>query len=1069
MTTSSRNPLRSPADLIRTFGQHAKNLVAAALGVALIGSSVLAQAQLPGESSDVGITKTAPANTTVGSNITYTIVVTNHGPGPATGVTMVDVLPLGATYVSSSSTVGTTSNVLGTETATIGNLASGQSATILLTATAGLVGLLPNSAAVVSTSLDLNQVNNVALASTEVGPSTASSDVGITKTAPASAVIGSNFDYTLTVTNNGPDTAVGITAMDVLPLNVTYVSSSSTVGTTSFELGIVTASIPSLASGASAVITITVQANLAGPVVNTAEVSVLSLDSNPLNNVAITITNLGVGGSAASDISVNKLAPASAALGSNFDYTIVVTNSGPDAATGVELLDVLPPIVTYVSSSSTIGTTSFAAIPGTVTASIGTLAAGASATVTITVTATLPGVAVNTATANLTSLDATPLNNVDVTETLILTGELLPVDVSIVKSAPATAVQGTNFTYTLTVANAGPNTASNVIVTDVLPVQVAPVSAASTAGTPSFTGNVMTVSLGDMAAGATHTITVLVTANLSGLAVNTAEVVSASPDAMLLNNISAVTTIILPAGTGNTANLSINKQGPANATQGSSFAYTLTVTNTGPNPAVNVVVTDVLPAQVTYVSSSASAGSTSQNLGVVTANLGDMAVGQVQTVTINVTASLIGIAANTAVVNSSTVDPAPADNSDVVLTTITTGIPPVLSANVAIVKSAPAAATVGNNFNYTLTVSNNGPDAAIAVVVTDVLPAQVSYVTGSSTAGTVSHVAGVVTAQLGNMASGAVATISITVSANVPGLAVNTAQVFTTSVDANGTNNISTASTLIGSGGISALPTNLSITKSASADFVEAGTTFTYTLVYQNNGPNVGVNVQVADTMPAGLTILSVSATGGGVVNSSSSAMTVDYAVFPAGTSQSAVILVYIQPSTIGIVTNTATISGANEETTQGDNSASATILVDAFTPGCGPDLGGAWPVTTSIQRATTTSLGYKAKVKFLGKIYITNLGSVVTTPTLARYFLSTDQKWDSGDLLVGAKKIKPIKPGAFKKLKVKAKIPIGINPTGKYLLVVIGNPAFDSVEECRQSNNFLISSKIPPPLPKKR
>src|SRR5688572_5528668 len=69
--------------------------------------------------------------------------------------------------------------------------------------------------------------------------------------------------------------------------------------------------------------------------------------------------------------------------------------------------------------------------------------------------------------------------------------------------------------------------------------------------------------------------------------------------------------------------LSLAKAGPSGrAPTGRNMTYTLTVANGGPETATDVVVTDTLPASVTYVSATPSQGSCTQAAGIVTCNLG---------------------------------------------------------------------------------------------------------------------------------------------------------------------------------------------------------------------------------------------------------------------------------------------------------------------------------------------------------------------------------------------------------------------------------------------------------------
>lgn len=125
--------------------------------------------------ADVGVTKVdAPDPVAVGSNIAYTMVVTNHGPGHAPDAALSDVLPAGVTFVSASTTLGSCSFAAGTVRCSFGTLAVGQSATVTLVVRADQAGTIVNTAGVSTSVSDPNVANNqVATAVTTVqGPFT---------------------------------------------------------------------------------------------------------------------------------------------------------------------------------------------------------------------------------------------------------------------------------------------------------------------------------------------------------------------------------------------------------------------------------------------------------------------------------------------------------------------------------------------------------------------------------------------------------------------------------------------------------------------------------------------------------------------------------------------------------------------------------------------------------------------------------------------------------------------------------------------------------------------------------
>ena len=118
--------------------------------------------------------------------------------------------------------------------------------------------------------------------------------------------------------------------------------------------------------------------------------------------------------------------------------------------------------------------------------------------------------------------------------------------------------------------------------------------------------------------------------------------------------------------------MAITKTGaPQPVLQNATLTYTVKVTNNGPQTATGVVITDTLPSQVTFVSATATGiGICSQAAGIVTCNYATMVSGDVETITIKVTAITPSLALNTAVVNSTTPDPTLGNNTATFTSTI---------------------------------------------------------------------------------------------------------------------------------------------------------------------------------------------------------------------------------------------------------------------------------------------------------------------------------------------------------------------------------------------------------------
>src|SRR6185295_15277362 len=188
-------------------------------------------------------------------------------------------------------------------------------------------------------------------------------------------------------------------------------------------------------------------------------------------------------------------------------------------------------------------------------------------------------------------------------------------------------------------------------------------------------------------------------------------------------------------------------------------------------------VTDTFPAACTSVSytSVAAGGATGNTAGPAAGNISDLALNLpagssvTYTATCTISGSATGTLDNTATVSSSTPDPNAGNNSATDSDTITA---PVV-ADLSLTKTAPGGTVnVGDNVVFTLTVTNNGPSNATGVVVTDNLPACLTYVSNDCGAGFANPT---LTWNVGALANGTSATCHLTATVNQTGTCVNIA------------------------------------------------------------------------------------------------------------------------------------------------------------------------------------------------------------------------------------------------------------------------------------------------------
>jgi uncharacterized repeat protein (TIGR01451 family) len=276
------------------------------------------------------------------------------------------------------------------------------------------------------------------------------------------------------------------------------------------------------------------------------------------------------------------------------------------------------------------------------------------------------------------------------------------------------------------------------------------------------------------------------------------------------------------------ADLSITKtDGVTSATAGGSVTYTITAANAGPTGASPASVVDTFPAACASVSytSVAAGGATGNTAGPAAGNINDAALNLpagssvIYTATCTISGSATGTLINTATVASATPDPNAANNSATDTDTI------AASANLSLTKALNGSGnvTVGSNVTYTLTVTNNGPSTATGVVVTDTLPAGLTYV--SNTCGA-TFASPTLTWNVGTLALNATATCNLTATVNQPGVIVNSASVASNESDPVPGNNVGTATVVGAPPNVALIPTLDSIGLAALALLLAASAAF---------------------------------------------------------------------------------------------------------------------------------------------------------------------------------------------------------------------------------------------------
>jgi uncharacterized repeat protein (TIGR01451 family) len=921
-----------------------------ALAVTLMGYSLNVLA-----APDLSIAKSHTGNFTLGINGTYALTVTNVGADPTTGtITVTDTLPTGLGFISGVGSGWSCSAVGQVVSCTnAGPLAASASSTITLTVSVNIAGNLTNTVTV-TTAGDTNAANDTATDPTTINAS-AEPDLSISKSHSGNFTLGLNGTYTLTVTNVGAASTTGtITVTDTLPVGLTYVSASGTGWTCSPVNQTVTCTNASvLAPSSSSIITLTVAANVAGNVTNTATVSV-SGDNNASNDTATDPTSIVT--SAQPDLSVSKSHSGNFTLGLNGVYTITVTNVGATSTSStITVTDTLPNGFGFVSGIGS-GWTCNAVGQVVTCTNPGPLAPSGSSTITLTVSVNVAGTVTNTATVSTTG-DANPANDSDNDPTTI--NGLAQPDLSISKSHSGNFTLGINGTYTITVTNVGSaSTTSTITVTDTLPSGLGFISGIGSGWTCGAVNQVVTcTNPGPLAPSGSSTITLTVSVTIAGGITNTVTV-STNGDTNPANDADNDPTTVNASPQ---PDLAINKSHSGSFTLGSNGTYTLTVTNVGSASTTSTItVTDTLPSGLGFVSASGTGWTcTSLTQTVTCTNPGPLAPAGNSTITLTVSANSAGGLTNTATVSTSG-DNNPGNDVDSDPTTVNASTQPDLSIN----KSHSGSFTLGSNGTYTLTVTNVGSaSTSSTITVTDTLPSGLGFVSASGTGWSCSSVGQTVTCtNPGPLAASASSSITLTVSTSAAGSLTNTATV-STSGDTNPANDSDSDPTTVNA----ATQPDLALSKSHSGNFT-LGINGTYTLTVTNVGSaSTSGTITVTDTLPMGLGF--VSGTGSGWTCSANGQIVTCTSASVLAPSASSTINLTVSVNIAGNLTNTATVS-VSADTNPLNNSASDPTTINASTQ---PDL--------SITKSHTGN--FTLGTNGVYTLTVTNIGSAGTIGTM--------------------------------------------------------------------------------------
>ncbi|MGL5153253.1 MAG: DUF7507 domain-containing protein [Clostridium sp.] len=877
--------------------------------------------------NDGGLVKSVDkAYASVGDLITYTISLKNTGNVAAQNVVLLDTLAQGTQLVQGSVQVNgqTITGVdpnLGLQLGTIQPNGS-----VIIVYKVKVIDIpnpnpIPNKAQVNYSFIsdptnpvpqNVTNTSNQVVTAVNSPNITPNNNSAIKTVDKAYAKVGDTITYTITVTNKGNVAATNVVVTDSVPSGTKYVDNSVTVnGTTQVGANpTIGVAIPDILPGNTTVITyqaIVTQVPAQNPILNTANVNyTFTQDPNKPNgatgNVTTNQTQTQVNSANISPNNgglVKSVDKQYADVGDVITYTITAKNTGNVSANNVILTDKIPNGTTYVQGSLRVNGIEQSDNPEK-GIQVGTIAPGSTAIISFKVQVTTlvnPNVVNNDATIsyNFTTNPQNPngesaTNTSNNVQTVINSAVISPTNGSLIKSVDKEyASIGDVLTYTVTLMNTGNVAAENVVMIDTIPGGTSFVNGSVTVnGVSQASSNPQNgVPIGLIPVNGKVTVQFKVN-------VTTIPMVNPIPNSALVNykylvnpssgaykqnsslsNIvyTKVNTADLTPGSGG----SIKSVDKPYADLGEVVTYTITLTNKGNVPAINVLVKDTIPVNTTFIENSVTINGVVQ-IGANPQNgisLAQVAPGETKVISFKARVDSIpnpNIITNIANVSYSyIVDPVNQTqidnniNTNPANTTINSG--QINPNNGGFQKTADKQyASLGDTINYTIRVVNTGNVPVNNVIVQDTVPNGTSFVNNSILVNGVRRAGDNLTSgiNLGTLAPGQqdIITFSVVVTSipkvnPIPNSAVVN---YTYTVDPNkpngasGNGNTNTVLTQINYADIS--PQTGGIVKSVDKPYADIGSEVTYTVTLKNSGNVDANNIVLYDTIPQGTTFV---------------------------------------------------------------------------------------------------------------------------------------------------------------------------------------------------------------------
>ncbi len=646
--------------------------------------------------------------------------------------------------------------------------------------------------------------------------------------------------------------------------------------------------------------------------------------------------------------------PLSPGAGDTLTLTAQLTNVGPEVAQGVTVSFTVPAELSFISATPEANYD-----PSTGAWSVGELAGGEVDTLIVYMRVDTSGVFVCSVEVVASDL-SDPVASNDMAEVEVRTHDTdLGLTMFVDQENP---IAGEEIIYTLTLTNHGPSNADGAAVGDTLALGLTFRGASSSQGSYSQQSGTWSVGSLDLSASATLSLTARV--DSLGEIANTAWITESNLPDLVASNDSA--RVIVDCSW---ADLSLEYAASDTLPPvGGAFDLTLRLYNAGPHDTEEIEVLCSVPLGIRFSSVTASSGNFDTGSGIW--SLASLAEGTHDSLEIAAIIDSVGAISCSAEITASSLRDSNA--SDDVVSVIISG----QAADLALASTVDVPfPDVEDDVSITVTVVNHGPSTASSVVIHDALPNGLALTATTPSQG--SYNEGTADWSVGDLTSGANATLTLDVTVATFGVFINQAYVVPGELPDLVAANDSTSVV------VNSEHADLSISLNVDESQPVLNDVVLLTITVTNNGPNAALGVMVEDIPPAGLNFTSRSTSQGSVVDNT-------WTIGTLAAGANATWLIDATVTSEALITNTAEIT-ASEQADRNASNNSATISIDsrsnhppeiAHTPST-------WPWSVGVDQVVTATITDRDEVATAELHYRRGRGTLYTPLTM---------EWIGGD-----------------------------------------------------------------------